>query len=153
MDGMDEADTETVRVSHDDPSLVTLGRLLLVGVAAGAVIGGLVVVTTDPVDAVDTFWIGAMIGIVAGVAAQVLNAVALHLVRKARPVLGRTATRLVLIPVPVAAALLLAWQLSAGPREVMAVLVAGALSAATAWVASPWCLEPVWLPREATTRG
>lgn len=150
---MDGADAETVRVRHDDPSLVMLGRLLLVGMGAGAAIGGLVVVTVDPAFAVDTFWIGAMVGIVAGVAAQVLNAVALHLVRKARPALGRTATRLVLAPVPVAATLVLAWRLSAGPREAVAVLVAGALSAATAWVASPWCLEPVSPPRDAATRG
>ena len=144
---MDEADTEAVRVSHDDPSLVMLGRLLMVGVAAGAVIGGLVVVTVDPAFAVDGFWIGAMVGIVGGVAAQILNAVVLHLARRARPALGRTATRLVLAPVPVAAALLLVWHVSAG--GVMAVLVAGALSAATAWAATPWCLAPVSPTREA----
>jgi hypothetical protein len=147
VDEADEADTETVRVGHDDPGLVMLGRLLMVGMGAGALIGGLVVVTIDPALAVDGFWIGAMVGIVAGVAAQVLNAVVLHLARRARPALGRTATRLVLAPVPVAAAVLLAWHVSAGG---LAVLVAGALSAATSWAAAPWCLTPMPLPHGAT---
>jgi drug/metabolite transporter (DMT)-like permease len=153
---------EIVRVPHDDSGVSVLGRLLWVGVVAGLVMGGLAGAVLfaggDFSYAVGGFSIGAMVGIVAGVAVQILNAVALHTARKARPELARAATRRLLLPLPPAAAALLPWLFSAsGPGWIAftaaqwaTVLVVGVLSAGAAWVFAPWCLEPITPRREVT---
>lgn len=158
MRGGEETGIERVRLPHDASGVSVLGRLLWVGVVAGLVIGGLagavLFAAGDLSYAVGGFSMGVMVGIIAGVAVQILNAAALHSARKARPELGRAAMRRLLLPLPAAGAVLVPWLFStSGPGWIAftaagwaAVLVAGVLSAVAAWICAPWCLQPI-VPR------
>jgi drug/metabolite transporter (DMT)-like permease len=155
------AGTENVGAQRDDSGVSVLGRLLWVGVVAGLFIGALAGVMTfaegGPSYAVAGFSIGAVVGIVAGLAVQVLNAAVLRWARGARQGLGRAAMRRLLVPLPVAGALLVPWLLStSGPTWLSypaagwpVMLVAGVLSAGVAWSSAPWSLEPI-APRRAS---
>ena len=147
--------TEVGRPPRDDSGVSVVGRLLWVGAVAGLVIGGAAAValtgSADLTYAVGSFSLGAMIGAVAGVTVQLLNAALLHAAREARPRLRLTPMRLLLVPLPASVASLLPWLcLTSGPgpggpvaSAWVVVLLTGAVSAVGAWVFAPWCLVPI----------
>jgi len=132
----------------------TLGRLLLVGITAGAVIGGATagLAFWSPADQ-SGLWvagvlIGLMVGIVGGALAQGVGyALALAAARR-RPWLGVTPIRAVLIAWSVTVTAAAASAVAANPdasiaRQVATVLLATGLALATARLAVDWCLRPL----------
>ncbi|MBO1752070.1 hypothetical protein J4G33_09670 [Actinotalea sp. BY-33] len=143
------------------PGFAVLGRLLWAGLLAGFAIGGVtMVVAGGPEDvllALGYAPVAAMVGLVAGLAVQVLNASVLHIARALRPEMRPAAMRLVLLPLPVLGAMLAPYVIlssGGGWGAVTAlgwvgVLVAGGLGAVAVWVAAPWCLAPLTTPGPA----
>ena len=137
----------------------TLGRLLSVGLAAGAVIGA--VVGTFVVGASGYLPLGlvggAGSGMVAGVVAQALAFVAVLGARRRTRALPLRATYVVLGAVPTATACGLTWWLASisdtGLARCLAITgVALVLAIAAVKVAAPWCLAPLTARADSTRR-
>lgn len=134
-----------------------LGRLLAVGVAAGAVIGGLVGTVLLAGD-VSGFWMlgltaGTLLGIVAAVMAQGLGAALAAVLRRVRPATTPHHVRLLVSAVAVLVATGLAVWLGTRSdvptvRLVVVVVLAAGLATATAALTSRWCVAPL-TPRVA----
>lgn len=143
MQPVEPSPTDAPSTHRDSSGVSVLGRLLWVGVLGGLVIGGVasaVLFRTALTYAVDGFSIGAAVGGVVGVGVQVLSAGALLAARRARPGLGLTRMRLVLVPLPVAAGIGLPALLGIPWAGALAL---GGVTAVVAWVLAPWCLAPV----------
>jgi len=131
-----------------------LGRLLLVGVGAGGVIGGMTagLVLGSPADPSGMWWggviIGVMVGIVGGALAQGAGyALALAAARR-RPWLGVTPIRAVLIAWSVTVTTAAVAGVAANPdasiaRQLAIAGIAAGLALAAARLAVDWCLRPL----------
>lgn len=130
---------------------MTLGRLLLVGLGAGLVIGGVVVQSafgwSGPY--AGAFFPGAIVGMFLSIVVQGLNATVLQLARRFRPDLGLVAMRALLVPLPVIMTLTVElWLFSNAPSVLPFIVLGAVLSAVTAWVGAPWCLMPLQAQRK-----
>jgi hypothetical protein len=108
------------------------------------VIGGLVAALASG-DAV-FFSIGAMVGAVAGVVVQALEAVVLFAVRRVSARTGFSAMRALLVPLPTAGAVVIPWLLvgtSSSAAGWLAMIGSGATATVVAWLVAPWCLAPI----------
>jgi hypothetical protein len=143
-----EPSSETVGFQHrDDAGLRVVGRLLLVALAAGALIGGITVQLL--VGFTGTYasasFLGASIGMPVAAAIQLVNVVALYALRRRRPGISLAGMRAALVPLPTLGAISSVAGLSdpaASISGVVAYLIPAGLSAVTAWSAASWCLAP-----------
>ncbi len=129
----------------------TLGRLLAVGLAAGAVIGGttgaLIYAPTGAVPGILTgVMLGAVFGLVLGGVTQVITATLAFVGRHFR--LSRRATGLVVQIFPVAAACGVAWWVTASldtwtGLTMTATALALGLGLLAVRTTTPWCLAPI----------
>jgi len=123
------------------------GRLLLVGLAAGTGVGALAgAVINTPQDWRGDYatWLpffGAVVGLLAGAATQVLTAIAVHVARHQLP------DRLLVAAAPCAVAGASAWAVATGTVSTTHGLLAAAAAAAAAAVIAlatrAWCLRPL----------
>jgi hypothetical protein len=139
-------------VAARDAALTALGRLLLTGIVGGGAIGAVAGATmgVDLHDA-ESWWalavvLGALTGIVAGLAVQVVNGLVLAVLRRSGTGTGPQRTALVAVTAVSAPLLTL------GVAEVLGSPgVRGAAATALSFVGAvtvagllvPWCLQPV----------
>lgn len=134
---------------RDDAALTVLGRLLLVAMASGMIIGGLAAQLlagwTETYGAAPAV-MGALVGMPVALVTQTLNAIGLTWARRLRPGISRTAMRAVLVPLPTLVAPATAAGVvgvDGGPSWVLLIGVPTFLTAVTAWAAARWCLAPL----------